>query len=150
AIIATEDHRFREHPGVDFWAIGRAIVKDIIARDLVEGASTITQQLAKNMFLSAEKTFFRKATEVSIALALENNFDKDEILEMYLNRMYMGNGTYGVKAAAERHFGVNDLHDLSLLEMAVMAGLPKAPETYSPTNNPERSLERAAIVLALM
>jgi len=150
AIIATEDQRFYEHPGVDFWSIGRAIVKDIVARDLVEGGSTITQQLAKNMFLSADKTFFRKATEVSIALALENNFEKDEILEKYLNYIYYGNGVYGVQAAAEKHFGVSDLDDLSLLEIAVLAGMPKAPETYSPTNNPERALERASVVLKLM
>jgi len=150
AIIATEDQRFEEHPGVDFWSIGRAIVKDIVARDLVEGGSTITQQLAKNMFLSADKTFFRKATEVSIALALENNFEKDQILEMYLNRIYLGNGAYGVKAAAERHFGKEDLNKLNLLEIAVIAGLPKAPETYSPINDPEKAIERAEIVLSLM
>lgn len=150
AIIATEDQRFEKHAGVDLWSIGRAIVKDIVARDLVEGGSTITQQLAKNMFLTADKTFFRKATEVSIALALENNFDKDEILAMYLNRIYYGNGAYGVKSAAELHFGVDDLNDLSLLEIAVLAGMPKAPETYSPSNNEKRALERAAVVLALM
>lgn len=150
AIIATEDQRFESHAGVDFWSIGRAIVKDIVARDLVEGGSTITQQVAKNMFLSADKTFFRKATEVSIALALESSFTKEEILEMYLNRIYFGNGAYGVKAAAERHFGVTDLDDLSLLEVAVLASLPKAPETYSPINNPDKALERAGVVLALM
>ncbi|WP_309118530.1 transglycosylase domain-containing protein [Paenibacillus sp.] len=150
AMIATEDQRFESHAGVDFWSIGRAIVKDIIARDLVEGGSTITQQVAKNMFLNADKTFFRKATEVSIALALENNFEKDQILEMYLNRIYFGNGAYGVKAAAERHFGKDDLEDLSLLEIAVLAGMPKAPNTYSPTNNPDKALERAAVVLSLM
>jgi penicillin-binding protein 2A len=150
AVVATEDQRFDEHGGIDLWAIGRAIVKDIIHRDLVEGGSTITQQLAKNMFLSAEKTFFRKATEVSIALALENNFSKEKILEMYLNQIYFGNGAYGVKAAAERHFGQSNLEELSLLEIAVIAALPKAPETYSPTNNPEKALERAKIVLSLM
>ncbi len=150
AVIATEDQRFQSHAGVDFWSIGRAIVKDIVARDLVEGGSTITQQVAKNMFLTADKTFFRKATEVSIALALENNFEKDQILEMYLNRIYFGNGAYGVKAAAERHFGKSDLKELSLLEMAVLAGMPKAPNTYSPTNNPDKAVERAAVVLSLM
>jgi len=150
AVIATEDQRFESHAGVDFWSIGRAIVKDIVARDLVEGGSTITQQVAKNMFLTADKTFFRKATEVSIALALENNFEKDQILEMYLNRIYFGNGAYGVKAAAERHFGKDDLNKLSLLEIAVLAGMPKAPNTYSPTNNPDKAVERAAVVLSLM
>jgi len=150
AIVATEDQRFYEHAGVDMWAIGRAIVRDIVARDLVEGGSTITQQLAKNVFLTADKTFFRKATEVSIALALENSFSKEEILEMYLNRIYFGNGAYGVKAAAEKHFGKTDLNELSLLEIATLAALPKAPETYSPTNDPEAALDRAAVVLALM
>jgi len=150
AVIATEDQRFYEHAGVDFWSLGRALVKDIIARDLVEGGSTITQQLAKNLFLSADKTFFRKATEMSIALALDNNFSKDKILEMYLNRIYYGNGAYGVKAAAKLHFNKDDLGELNLLEIAVLAGMPKAPETYSPTNNPEKAVERASIVLALM
>ncbi|WP_233531157.1 transglycosylase domain-containing protein [Paenibacillus alkalitolerans] len=150
AVIATEDQRFDEHAGVDLWAIGRAIYKDILHRDLVEGGSTITQQVAKNMFLTADKTFFRKATEVSIALALDNNFSKEEILEMYLNRIYFGRGTYGVKAAAKYYFGKSDLSKLSLLEMAVLAGMPKAPETYSPSKNPEKALERAAIVLQLM
>ncbi|HZG88560.1 PBP1A family penicillin-binding protein [Paenibacillus sp.] len=150
AIIATEDQRFYEHAGVDLWSLGRALVKDIIARDLVEGGSTITQQLAKNLFLSADKTFFRKATEMSIALALDNNFSKDKILEMYLNRIYYGNGAYGVKAAAKLHFNKDDLDQLNLLEIAVLAGMPKAPETYSPTNNPEKAVDRASIVLALM
>ncbi|MCI3920424.1 PBP1A family penicillin-binding protein [Paenibacillus sp. TRM 82003] len=149
AIVATEDQRFYEHAGVDFWSIGRAIVKDIIARDLVEGGSTITQQLAKNMFLTADKTFFRKATEVSIAVALETTMDKDLILQYYLNYIYMGNGAYGMQSAAEKHFG-KELADLDLLEIAVLAGMPKAPETYSPTNDPERAVERAAIVLSLM
>jgi penicillin-binding protein 2A len=150
AVIATEDQRFGEHAGVDLWSIGRAIYRDILHQELKEGGSTITQQVAKNMFLSPEKTFFRKATEVSIALALEKNFSKDEILEMYLNRINFGNGAYGVKAAAKYHFGVSDLNDLSLLEMAVLAGAPKAPSTYSPTNHPDRALERAAVVLQLM
>lgn len=150
AVIATEDQRFGEHAGIDLWAIGRAIFRDIVARDLVEGGSTITQQVAKNMFLSAEKTFFRKATEMSIALALENNFSKEEILEMYLNEIYFGNGAYGVKSAAEVHFGVSDLNDLTLTEMAVLAALPKAPESYSPSNNPEKARERMEVVLMLM
>ncbi|WP_274365261.1 transglycosylase domain-containing protein [Paenibacillus thermotolerans] len=150
AVVATEDQRFGEHSGIDLWSIGRAIYKDILHRDLVEGGSTITQQVAKNMFLTADKTFFRKATEMSMALALENNFTKEQILEMYLNRIYFGNGTYGVKAAAKYHFGKSDLEQLNLLEIAVLAGIPKAPETYSPTNNPVKAKERAAIVLQLM
>ncbi len=150
AFIATEDKRFHEHAGLDYWAIGRAIVKDIIHRSAVEGGSTITQQLAKNMFTNAEQTFFRKATEASIAVALESSFTKDQILEMYLNRIYFGNGAYGVRAAAERHFGISDLNKLTLGQMATLAGIPKHPSLYSPTDNPEKSKERRAVVLMLM
>lgn len=155
AFIATEDRRFEEHAGVDFWAIGRAIVKDIVARSKVEGGSTITQQLAKNMFLDADKTFFRKATEASIALALEGNYSKDEILTMYLNRIYFGKGAngkgaYGVKAAAKAYFGKSDLNQLELWEMATLAAIPKAPSYYSPVANPEKSKERRGVVLKLM
>lgn len=150
AFIATEDRRFREHSGVDFWAIGRAVVKDIVARSAVEGGSTITQQLAKNMFLTHDKTFFRKASEASIAVALENKKTKDEILELYLNRIYFGKGAYGVQAASELYFGKKDLNQLKLWEMATLAGMPKAPNGYNPISNPERSRERMDVVLDLM
>lgn len=150
AFIATEDRRFQQHAGVDFWAIGRALVKDIIARSAVEGGSTITQQLAKNLFLDFDKTFFRKGTEMSIALALEENLDKDEIMELYLNRIYFGEGAYGVKAASKLYFGKSNLNDLELWEMATLAALPKAPTTYSPMRNPDKSKERRAVVLKLM
>jgi penicillin-binding protein 2A len=155
AFIATEDRRFYEHNGIDFWSIGRAAVKDIIARDLVEGGSTITQQLAKNLFLDADKTFFRKATEASIALALENNKSKEQILELYLNRIYFGKGAYGVKAAAKVYFnkdlGSGDPKDeLELWEIATLAGIPKAPNNYNPLSDPERSKNRRAVVLKLM
>ncbi|WP_166241617.1 transglycosylase domain-containing protein [Paenibacillus turpanensis] len=150
AFIATEDRRFYEHAGIDFWAIGRAIVKDIIHRSALEGGSTITQQLAKNLFTKSEKTFFRKATEASIAVALEREYTKEQILELYLNRIYFGNGAYGVRAAAERHFGITNLQDLSLAQMATLAGIPKNPGAYSPTNDPEKSKGRRAVVLSLM
>ncbi|EXX89830.1 transglycosylase [Paenibacillus darwinianus] len=150
AFIATEDRRFREHSGVDFWAIGRAVVKDVVARSAVEGGSTITQQLAKNMFLTRDKTFFRKASEASIAVALENKKTKDEILELYLNRIYFGKGAYGVQAASELYFGKKDLNQLKLWEMATLAGMPKAPNGYNPIGNPERSRERMGVVLDLM
>ncbi|MFD0958929.1 PBP1A family penicillin-binding protein [Paenibacillus chungangensis] len=149
AVIATEDQRFRDHSGLDFWAIGRAVVKDIIARSAVEGGSTITQQLAKNVFLSADKTFFRKATEASIAVAMEQQMSKDEILTMYLNRIYFGKGIHGVKAASEYYFG-KDLSELELWESATLAAMPKAPNRYNPVNNPEFSKERRAVVLRLM
>lgn len=150
AFVATEDRRFYEHAGVDLWSIGRAMVKDVMAGGLVEGGSTITQQLAKNMFLSSDKTFFRKATEMSIALAIENHHTKDEILTMYLNRIYFGSGAYGIKSAAYTYFGVKDLNDLEVWQMATLAAIPKAPSHYSPLLNPERSKERRNVVLSLM
>jgi penicillin-binding protein 2A len=150
AFIATEDKRFNEHSGIDLWSIGRALVKDIIHRSAVEGGSTITQQLAKNLFLSSEKTLFRKATEASIALALERNLSKDQILEMYLNRIYFGNRAYGIKAASITYFGQPDLHKLELWQIATLAAIPKAPAYYNPIDHPDRSKERRAVVLALM
>ncbi|CAM4208731.1 PBP1A family penicillin-binding protein [Paenibacillus tarimensis] len=150
AFVATEDKRFYEHNGVDFFAIGRALVKDVIARSAVEGGSTITQQLAKNMFLSHEKTFFRKASEASIAVALENKKSKDQILEMYLNRIYFGKTAYGIQAASELYFGKENLEALKIWEIATLAGMPKAPSRYNPISNPEKSQERMAVVLSLM
>jgi penicillin-binding protein 2A len=151
AFIATEDKRFNEHTGVDLWAIGRALYKDILERSAVEGGSTITQQLAKNLFLDADKTLFRKATEASIAMALEQELSKDEILELYLNRIYFGKGVYGVKTAAKYYFGVTDMNkDLKLWQMATLAGIPKSPGQYNPISNPEKSKERRAVVLKLM
>ncbi|WP_239614351.1 transglycosylase domain-containing protein [Cohnella mopanensis] len=150
AFVATEDKRFYEHSGVDLLGIGRALVKDVIARSAVEGASTITQQLAKNLFLNADKTVFRKGTEASIALALEQQKSKQEILELYLNRIYFGKGQYGVKTAAKFYFGVSDLEKLELWQMATLAGIPKAPGVYNPISNPEKSMERRAVVLKLM
>ncbi|MCQ6560184.1 transglycosylase domain-containing protein [Paenibacillus mendelii] len=149
AFIATEDRRFEEHSGIDLWSIGRALVKDIIARSAVEGGSTITQQLAKNLFLSHDKTFFRKATEASIAVALENKYTKDEIITMYLNRIYFGKGAYGVKAAANYYFD-RPLDKLELWQIATLAGTPKSPNKYNPISNPEKSKERMAVVLLLM
>lgn len=149
AVIATEDRRFEEHSGIDLWSIGRALVKDIIARSAVEGGSTITQQLAKNLFLSGDKTFFRKATEASIAVALENQMTKDEILTLYLNRIFFGKNAYGIKSAAKVYFN-KSLDQLDLWEIATLAGIPKAPSTYNPIANPEKSKERRAVVLQLM
>ncbi|MFD0670279.1 PBP1A family penicillin-binding protein [Cohnella sp. GCM10027633] len=150
AVVATEDKRFYDHNGIDLFGIGRALVKDVIARSAVEGASTITQQLAKNLFLNADKTLFRKGTEASIALALENHKSKEEILELYLNRIYFGKGQYGIKTAAKYYFNVSDLNKLKLWQIATLAGIPKAPSVYNPLANPERSQERRAVVLSLM
>lgn len=150
AFVATEDRRFFEHNGVDLWSIGRAAAKDIVARSLVEGGSTITQQLAKNIFLSADKTFFRKATEMSIAMALERHKTKDEILTLYLNRIFFGQRAYGIKAASQRYFGKSDLNELKLWQMATLAAIPKGPSRYNPISNPEDSKQRRAVVLDLM
>ncbi len=150
AFIATEDRRFNEHSGVDLRAIGRALVTDIVHMSAVEGGSTITQQLAKNVFLSSEKTAFRKGTEMSIAFALDERFTKDEILEKYLNRIFFGSNAYGIKAAAKVYFGKSNLNDLEVWEMATLAALPKAPTRYSPLSHPDLSKERRAVVLRLM
>ncbi|WP_141501344.1 penicillin-binding protein 1A [Paenibacillus luteus] len=149
AIVATEDQRFYEHSGIDFFAIGRAVVKDVIARSAVEGASTITQQLAKNVFLTADKTFFRKATEASIAVALEQKMSKQQILTMYLNRIFFGKRVHGVKEAAKFYFDT-DLKDLELWQIATIAAMPKAPNRYNPIAHPEDSMNRRAVVLKLM
>ncbi|MGO4527844.1 PBP1A family penicillin-binding protein [Paenibacillus sp. 2TAF8] len=150
AFVATEDKRFYEHQGVDLWSIGRAAVKDIMARSMVEGGSTLTQQLAKNMFLSRDKTFFRKATEVSIAMALERKFSKDEILTMYLNRIFFGHQRYGIKAASEFYFGKSNLKELELWQIATLAAMPKGPSAYNPLSNPNDSKTRRGVVLQLM
>ncbi|MEK8127051.1 PBP1A family penicillin-binding protein [Paenibacillus filicis] len=150
AFIATEDKRFKEHTGVDLLGIGRALVKDVVARSMVEGGSTITQQLAKNVFLSSDKTFFRKGTEMAIAMALEKYNSKDKILEYYLNRIYFGNRVYGIKAASKAYFNQGDLKQLDIWQVATLAAMPKGPNTYNPINNPEKSKERRAVVLRLM
>ncbi|MFU1794000.1 PBP1A family penicillin-binding protein [Paenibacillus azoreducens] len=150
AFVATEDKRFYEHSGVDLWSIGRAAVKDLIARSKVEGGSTITQQLARNIFLTRDKTFFRKATEVSIALALDRNLTKDEIITMYLNRINFGGQIYGIKEASKYYFGQSDLNKLELWQMATLAAMPKGPSKYNPVRNPDLSMQRRAVVLNLM
>jgi penicillin-binding protein 2A len=150
AVIATEDRRFNEHTGIDFISIGRAVVKDIIHRSAVEGGSTITQQLAKNiLFDNPKKTIFRKATELSLAMALEGKYSKNEIITLYLNRINFGNRSYGIKVAAKRYFG-KELKDLELWEMATLAALPKSPKYYSPILYPEQSKTRRQVVLKLM
>ncbi|MDB4868924.1 MAG: family penicillin-binding protein [Cohnella sp.] len=155
AFVATEDKRFYEHGGVDLLGIGRALVKDVVSRSSAQGASTITQQVARNLFLNTDKTLFRKGTEASIALALERHKSKDEILELYLNRIYFGQGQYGIKTAAKYYFNKDitskdPKQQLQPWEIATLAGLPKAPSTYNPIKNPEKSKERRAVVLDLM
>jgi penicillin-binding protein 1A len=149
AVIAIEDSRFWMHKGVDYLAILRALLKDIRARGIKEGGSTITQQLAKVVFLSPERTIVRKMKEALLAFRLENNLTKEEILELYLNRIYFGHGAYGVEMAARRHFG-KSVSDISLAESAVLAGLIKAPSRYSPYNNLDDAKNRQHIVLKRM
>ncbi|OIJ16558.1 penicillin-binding protein [Anaerobacillus alkalilacustris] len=149
AFVAVEDARFYDHRGIDFRAIGRALYRDIIARAKVEGGSTITQQLVKNTFLSNEKTLMRKTKEVVIAINLERRYSKQEILEMYLNRIYFGHGAYGIQAAANLYFN-KDVSELTVDEGALLASLPKAPNTYSPFNNLELSKQRRNLTLSVM
>jgi penicillin-binding protein 2A len=149
AFVNTEDERFYSHPGIDVIAIGRAIYKDILAGSAVEGASTITQQLAKNVYLTNQKTLWRKTQEALIALNLEQNYSKEQILEFYLNEIYFGDAVYGIQAASEYYFG-KDVQDLNLSETATLAGLPKAPNNYSPFKNYEKAIERRNTVLYLM
>lgn len=149
AFVAIEDTRFYKHPGVDIKSIARAIYKDIIARSKVEGASTITQQLAKNLFLHNDKTWMRKTKEVMAAIYLEREFSKDEILELYLNKIYFGDGIYGIETASQYFFS-KTVKDLTIAEGALLAGLAKAPNGYSPINHPEKSLTRRNLILKVM
>lgn len=149
AVLSIEDRRFYQHFGIDPYGLARAFAVNIAAGRTVQGGSTITQQLAKNLFLSRDRTLKRKIQEALLALWLESELTKDEILSAYLNRVYLGAGAYGVDAAAKLYFN-KDVRDLSLKESAIMAGLLKAPSRYSPKNNPELAAERARVVLNAM
>ena len=149
AVLATEDSRFYEHHGLDPIGIIRALMVTINKGGASQGASTITQQLARNFFLTPEKTLIRKAKEAILAIEIENALNKQEILELYLNKIYLGYRSYGVAAAAKTYFG-KELNQLTLSEIAVIAGLPKAPSTMNPLFSPKRALERRNIVLARM
>ena len=149
AVVATEDRRFYSHWGIDPAGMGRAMFANLRAGRYVEGGSTLTQQLAKNMFLSPERTLMRKLEEFSLALWLEMRLSKDDILELYLNRVYFGGGAYGIEAAAQRYFA-KSARELSFAESAVIAGLLKAPSKYSPASSPEQALNRGRSVLNKM
>jgi len=149
AVIAVEDSRFYKHEGFDLIRIVKAVLVDIRSLELKEGASTITQQLARSLFLTQEKSVTRKIKEILLAWKVERLLSKDEILEMYLNQIYFGHGAYGVQAAAKTYFG-RDVTELDLAEMAFIAGLPKAPTNYSPYFNPERAKARQGVVLRRM
>ncbi len=149
AILAIEDRRFYSHWGIDPIRLARALITDIIARRPEQGGSTITQQLARNLFLTHEKTMTRKLKEIVLAIRIEQTYTKDEILEMYFNQIYFGEGAYGVDAAAKVFFGKR-VQELTLPECALLAGLPRNPRDYSPRRDPDRALRRRNLVLSQM
>ena len=149
AVIAIEDHRFYEHSGVDYIGISRAFVKNVKAGSVVEGGSTLTQQLTKNALLSSEKTYKRKLEEFFLAREIEKQYSKDEIMQMYLNRIYFGNGTWGIKRASMGYFG-KDVKDLTISEAAMLAGLIKAPSALDPYKHYEKAIERRDVALLMM
>lgn len=149
AIIATEDKNFYNHHGYDLWGLTRSMVENVLAGHVVQGGSTITQQLSRMLFLSNEQTYSRKLKEIIISARIEKSLSKDQILEMYMNNVYLGSGAYGVEGAAETYFN-KKLSQLTLAEMALIAGLPQAPSVYSPFNNPQLAKKRRNQVLERM
>ncbi len=149
AIVATEDRRFYQHFGFDFISFTRAMVTNLIHRHYVQGGSTITQQVAKNLFLTSQKSIKRKVQELLLAFWLEYKFTKDQILALYMNRVYLGNGAYGIESAANKYFQKAS-NDLNLHEAAILAGMLKAPSRYNPIASKEKSEARAKIVLQNM
>lgn len=149
AVIAVEDHRFYKHNGIDIIAIGRSAFNDIKAMSFVEGGSTITQQLAKNIYFTQEKKIERKIAEVFMAFEIEKNCDKDEILELYLNTSYFGDGYYTPKEACREYFN-KELNEMTDYECILLAGIPNAPSVYAPTKNPELAKQRQKQVMKKM
>lgn len=149
AVISVEDHRFYRHCGIDIIAIVRAMINDIKAMDFVEGGSTITQQLAKNMYFTQEKKITRKIAEIFMAFEIEKNYSKDNILELYLNTSYYGDGYYTVKEACKGYFN-KKLNQMTDYEAILLAGIPNAPSVYSPTKNPELARKRQKQVMEKM
>jgi len=149
AVLSIEDRRFYDHFGMDLKGFARALVVNISRGGFVQGGSTLTQQLAKNLFLSRERTIKRKIQELMLAFQLESELTKDEILSAYMNRVYLGAGAYGVDAAARVYFN-KSAQELNMKEAATIAGLLKAPSRYSPASNPQRAAERTKVVLQAM
>ncbi|MBT7997312.1 MAG: penicillin-binding protein, partial [Betaproteobacteria bacterium] len=149
AIIAAEDEHFWRHHGIDFVGIGRAALANVSARGARQGASTITMQVARNFFLSSEKTFTRKFNEALLAIKIERNLTKNQILELYINQIYLGQRAYGFAAASKIYFG-KPLTQASLAEVSMLAGLPKAPSKYNPVVNLKRAKQRQSYVLKRM
>ena len=149
AIVATEDKNFYNHPGYDLCGVARSMIENTIAGHVVQGGSTITQQLSRMLFLSNEQSYTRKIKEIIIAAQIEKSISKDQILTMYLNNVYLGSGAYGVEGAAQIYFAKH-LDQLTLAEIALIAGLPQAPSVYSPFNNPDLAIKRRNQVLQRM
>ena len=149
AVIAVEDHRYYDHKGIDIIAIGRALLNDIRARELIEGGSTITQQLAKNMYFTQDKTLTRKIAEVFMAKKIESNYNKEEILELYVNYIYYGSGYYDIKSASLGYFD-KEPQELTEGESIMLAGIPNAPSVYNPKVSPKLARERQKQVIDKM
>lgn len=149
AVISVEDHRFYVHNGIDIISILRAIIKDIQAMEFIEGGSTISQQLAKNIYFTQEKEIRRKIAEVFMAFEIEKNCSKNEILELYLNTSYFGDGYYTVKEACKGYFN-KELNEMTDYECILLAGIPNAPSIYAPTKNPELAKQRQKQVIDKM
>lgn len=149
AIIAIEDHRFRIHHGIDIISIGRAAIKNIKDMSLTEGGSTITQQLAKNLYFTQEKKFVRKIAEVFLAYNLEKKYEKNDILELYMNVIYFGNGYNGIMRASKGYFSKKP-NELTLDEITILAGIPNAPSVYALNSNPELAKQRQNMVIDAM
>src|ERR1700760_939509 len=146
AIISTEDKDFESHLGINFWRMGGAAVRDLSSGSRAQGASTLTMQLSRNLFLSADRNFRRKVQEIMLSLQIERRFTKQQIFTMYCNQIYLGHGVYGFEAGSHFYFN-KPAKDLKLEEAALLAGLPKGPSLYSPLSSPERSLKRRNVVL---
>lgn len=148
--LAVEDRRFYSHHGLDYQGIARAAINNTVQMKVSEGGSSITQQLARGLYLNRGKNLLRKLNEASIAVALERRLPKKAILQLYLNQIYMGQGQYGVKAAAEHYFGVTNLKELDIWQIAALAAIPKGPSIYNPEENSELSMKRQELVLRIM
>lgn len=146
SIVAIEDHRYYKHGAVDFISIGRALLTNLKAGKIVEGGSTITQQLAKNLFLTPEQTIKRKVEEIFLAYDLEKKYTKDEILELYVNVIYYGDGFTGIKEACNGYFG-KEPNEITYDEATLLAGLPQAPSIYGLSNNYEKAVDRQEEVI---
>lgn len=149
AVVAVEDQRFRQHFGIDLLAIGRAVWNNVTSMNLKEGGSTITQQLAKNLYFTQEKSFIRKIAEVFMAFNLERHYSKDRILELYVNSIYFGDGYYCVRSASLGYFG-KEPRDMTDYECTLLAGIPNAPSVYSLTRNPDLARQRQKYVIRQM